>query len=154
MCGITGDMDMSVNNWEIPYRPVTLEDYPGVRPPLLEAVLALREIPPEQAQEFLSPGPEAMGDPMTMRDMPQAVARIKQAIENKETVMVYGDYDVDGITSLCLLTSYLRSQGLACRAYIPDRMEEGYGVNRQAVEKFAQEGVTLMITVDLSLIHI
>lgn len=141
-------MDMSVNNWEIPYRPVTLEDYPGVRPPLLEAVLALREIPPEQAQEFLSPGPEAMGDPMTMRDMPQAVARIKQAIENKETVMVYGDYDVDGITSLCLLTSYLRSQGLACRAYIPDRMEEGYGVNRQAVEKFAQEGVTLMITVD------
>ncbi len=142
------DCIMSAKKWEIPYRPVTAEDYPDTNTPLLEAVLALRKIPEELWETFLHPSPDAMGDPMTMTDMDKAVVRIHQAIANKEHVLVYGDYDVDGITSLCLLTSYLRNQGLVCSAYIPDRMEEGYGVNRQAVEKFAAEGVTLMITVD------
>ena len=140
---------MTTKNWEIPYRPITVQDFAaGKRPPLLEAVLALREIAPKDADQFLSPTMASLGDPMTMKDMPEAVERINRAIESKEKVAVYGDYDVDGITSLALMMSYLRSRGLTCSAYIPDRIEEGYGVNRQAVEKFAEENVSLIITVD------
>lgn len=140
---------MPAKNWEIPYRPITAKDFAGgIRPPLLEAVLALRKIPPQEASRFLEPTVTSLADPMTMKDMPQAVARINSAIKNKEKVAVYGDYDVDGITSLTLMMSYLRSRGLNCVPYIPDRVTEGYGVNRQAVEKFADEGVTLVITVD------
>ena len=140
---------MSGKRWEIPYHPVTLEDCAaGSRPPLLEAVLALRGIASEDAETFLHPAPGTLGDPMLLPDMPAAVARIRRAIENRETVLVYGDYDVDGITSLCLMTGYLRSRGVTCLAYIPDRVEEGYGVNRQAIDTFADKGVTLMITVD------
>jgi len=140
---------MTEKRWEIPHRPVTAEDFAdGAYPPLLGAVLALREIAPEDQAAFLHPDMSALGDPMNLPDMPQAVERITRAIERKETVAVYGDYDVDGITSLCLLADYLRSCGLNCSAYIPDRIEEGYGVNRQAIDKFAKEQVTLMITVD------
>ena len=135
--------------WEIPYRPVTADDYPrGKRPPLLEAVLALREISDAQADSFLRPTADCMGDPMTMRDMPKAVERIRAAISAHETVAIYGDYDVDGITSLSLVYSDLTARGLKCIPYIPDRIDEGYGVNRQAVEELAAQGVTLIITVD------
>ncbi len=134
--------------WEIPYRPITAADYPGRRPPLLEAVLALREISDAQAECFLHPSFACLGDAMSMQDMPKAVARIRQAIERKETVAIYGDYDVDGITSLSIVYSYLTSQGVPCIPYIPDRIDEGYGVNREAVEALANRGVTLIITVD------
>lgn len=140
---------MTAKRWDIPSRPITADDFAdGSYPPLLEAVLDLRHIAPENRASFLHPDMDALGDPMTMRDMPQAVERISRAIRNHEKVAVYGDYDVDGITSLCLLVDYLRSCGLNCSAYIPDRIEEGYGVNRGAIDQFAKESVTLMITVD------
>lgn len=139
---------MSGKQWEIPYRPITAADYTGAYPPLLEAVLALRGIPPEEAEEFLHPSIGQLGDPMELKDMPRAVQRIRQAIDAGETVAVYGDYDVDGITSLCLLVSYLRSRDMTCLAYIPNRLEEGYGVNLQAIDQFKAAGVTLIITVD------
>lgn len=73
---------------------------------------------------------------------------MREAIERGETVAVYGDYDVDGITSACLVTSYLRSRGLKCLPYIPDRLEEGYGLNSAALDIVRAGGATLMITVD------
>ena len=85
---------------------------------------------------------------MLMQGMPTAVARIRRAVERKESVAVYGDYDVDGITATCLLTDYLRGKGLRCVGYIPDRNEEGYGLNRAALESLRSEGVSLLITVD------
>lgn len=115
---------------------------------MLEAMLAFREISPEDAEAFLHPAITALGDPMKLRDMPRAVARIKRAIADKETVAVYGDYDVDGITSLSLVVDYLRRQGLHCLSYIPDRLEEGYGVNSNAIDKLKSEGVSLIVTVD------
>lgn len=139
---------MSGKQWEIPYRPITAADYNGPHPPLLEAVLALRGIGPEDAETFLHPSVKQLGDPMALKDMPQAVERIRRAVRDGETVAVYGDYDVDGITSLCLLVSYLRSTGLTCLSYIPDRLEEGYGVNLHAIDRFKEAGVSLIVTVD------
>lgn len=140
---------MAEKYWEIPHRPITAEDLPqGKRPPLLEAVLALREIDSQHADSFLYPTLDILGDPMKMKDMPKAVARIRKAIAEQEKVAIYGDYDVDGITSLSLLYSYLTAKGVECIPYIPDRIDEGYGVNQHAVELFADQGVDLMITVD------
>ena len=134
--------------WEIPSRPITAGDFRGKRPPLLEAVLALRKIADREVEAFLHPAFSALGDPMKMKGMPQAVARIRRAIETKEKVAIYGDYDVDGITSLSIVYSYLTAQGVDCLPYIPDRIDEGYGVNHEAVEMLANSGVSLIITVD------
>ena len=134
--------------WEIPSRPIIADEFRGKRPPLLEAVLALRKIPDADAEAFLHPVYESLGDAMRMKDMPEAVARIRRAIADKEKVAIYGDYDVDGITSLSIVYSYLTAQGVDCLPYIPDRIDEGYGVNHEAVEQLANSGVTLIITVD------
>lgn len=87
-------------------------------------------------------------DSYLMQDMEPAISRIQKAIAHKEQVAVYGDYDVDGITSGCLMTHYLRSCGLSCTLYIPDRIDEGYGLNRDAISALHHSGVTLIITVD------
>lgn len=118
-------------------------------PPLPAMVLCARGLDtPEKAKAFLDDREELLHDPFLLKDMDRAVARIKQALIHQETIAVYGDYDVDGITSTCLLTDYLRRQGASVIAYIPDRMEEGYGLSDQAVEQLHDQGVTLIITVD------
>ena len=93
-------------------------------------------------------GEECLHDPMLMKNMAQAVERLHRAMEKKEKVAVYGDYDVDGITSACLVADYLRTKGLDCCIYIPDRNEEGYGLNSAALELLSGEGTELIVTVD------
>lgn len=83
-----------------------------------------------------------------MLDMDKAAGRLRLALERDERIAVYGDYDVDGITATCLLTDFLRSEGAAVISYIPDRMEEGYGLNRDAVNTLHRQGVSLIVTVD------
>ena len=100
------------------------------------------------AKKFLEKDSGSFYSPSLLRDMDKAVARIRKAIENKEHVVVYGDYDVDGITSTALVVSYLREQGVDARAYIPDRQNEGYGINKNAIEKIHESGATLIISVD------
>ena len=118
-------------------------------PPLAALVLSARGVnTAEQARAFLSTGLEQLHDPMQLRDMDLAAARITSALEAGETVAVYGDYDVDGITATCLLTDYLCRRGARVIPYIPDRMEEGYGLNREAVAALHSQGVTLIVTVD------
>ena len=101
-----------------------------------------------EAKKFLDKNADGFYSPQLLTDMDKAVARIKKAVENKENVVVYGDYDVDGITSTALLVSYLREQGVDAQAYIPDRQNEGYGINKAAVEKIVSDGATLIISVD------
>lgn len=101
-----------------------------------------------EAKKFLDKNADSFYSPELLCDMDKAVARIKQAIENKEHVVVYGDYDVDGITSTALLVSYLRGHGVNAQAYIPDRQNEGYGINKAAVKKISESGATLLISVD------
>lgn len=87
-------------------------------------------------------------DPFTIIDMEKAVERIRRAVESFESIAVYGDYDVDGVTSTALLYSYLESVGANVTYYIPDREREGYGMNCDAVDRLHESGVSLIITVD------
>lgn len=117
--------------------------------PLLAAMLKVRGITSaEAAENFLEGGAECLLDPMLFKDMAKAVERIKAALKNKETLAVYGDYDVDGITATCLLADWLRSKGAECFTYIPDRIGEGYGINAAAIDKLRDKGVSLIISVD------
>ena len=90
----------------------------------------------------------SMPDPFLMKDMDKAVARVRLALDRGEKIAVFGDYDVDGITSTCLLTAFLRSLGADVVSYIPGRLEEGYGLNPIAIHQLHGEGVQLIITVD------
>ena len=116
--------------------------------PLSAMVLASRGVEnPKQARALLRcDGP--LDDPFLMTDMALAAGRVAVAIENREKIAVFGDYDVDGITATCLLYEFLRSCGADCVTYIPGRMEEGYGLNPTAIRQLAAQGVKLIVTVD------
>lgn len=115
---------------------------------LLVAILINRKIKEENIDVFLSPTRKNFHNPFLMPDMEIAVERILKAIENKEKVIIYGDYDVDGITSITVLKSFLEDRGLKVSQYIPNRLEEGYGLNKLAIDQIAKNQYTLMITVD------
>lgn len=116
---------------------------------LLATILANRNlIKSEDIKLFLQPTRNDFYDPYLITDMEIAVKRILKALKNKEKVTIYGDYDVDGITSITVLKSFLQDIGLETATYIPNRLKEGYGLNKQAIEKIKQEGCQLMITVD------
>ena len=102
---------------------------------------------PASLEEFLSDEP-CFDDPRNLVDIEKAADIINSYIEDGSRIAVYGDYDCDGITSTVLMFSYLKSRGADCVYYIPDRFDEGYGMNTGAVEKLAGEGIKLLITVD------
>ncbi|HLA43615.1 MAG TPA: DHH family phosphoesterase, partial [Aggregatilineales bacterium] len=101
----------------------------------------------ETAMDFLA-GRDVLYNPMQMKGMSQAVARIRQAIRKKEKIVVYGDFDADGVTSTVLLVETLEALGARVQPYIPHRVDEGYGLNTPALEQLASEGTNLVITVD------
>ena len=117
---------------------------------LLSSILVGRDIAQneEKLNVFLNPTRKDFYDPFLLPDMEIAVNRIIKAINNKEKIMIYGDYDVDGITSICVLKKFLEARGVEVEQVIPNRLEEGYGLNKDAVEKIAKSGYKLMITVD------
>ena len=116
---------------------------------LLSTILVNRNITQEEEiRLFLKPTRGDFHNPFLMQDMEKAVERILIAIEKKEKVTIYGDYDVDGITSITVLKSFLQERGLEVGTYIPNRLEEGYGLNKKAIETIAEKGCQLMITVD------
>jgi len=116
---------------------------------LISTILANRNITAEEEiRLFLSPTRKDFHNPFLITDMEKSVERIIKAIENKEKVTIYGDYDVDGITSITVLKSFLKDRGLETSQYIPNRLNEGYGLNNNAIEKIKEQGCDLMITVD------
>lgn len=102
----------------------------------------------KEVQKFLNPKLEELYDPFLINDMEIAVNRIIEACEKKEKVTIYGDYDVDGITSIAVLKSFLLELGMNVEHYLPSRLEEGYGLNNEAIKKIFEQGTTLLITVD------
>ena len=115
---------------------------------LLATILLNRNIEQEKIDKYLKPTRDDFYDPFLMKDMDKAVKRILQAIDNKEKTIIYGDYDVDGITSITVFKKFLAERGLDVDYYIPNRLEDGYGLNKEAIEKIAKEKYKLMITVD------
>ncbi|HDQ43972.1 MAG TPA: single-stranded-DNA-specific exonuclease RecJ [bacterium] len=102
----------------------------------------------EAARRFFRPAWEDLYDPFLMADMDKAVERISRALNKRESIFIYGDYDVDGITSVSLLTLFLRRLGANVFYYIPERLKEGYGLSLSGVRQAVECGTTLMITVD------
>lgn len=103
---------------------------------------------PASAHRFFAKEDELFHDPFLMRDMRQAAEAVLAAVEAHKRIVIYGDYDVDGVTSVCSLYLYLQSCGANVSYYIPDRLSEGYGISETAVRALAAEGISMMITVD------
>ena len=117
--------------------------------PLAARVLAARGLAePADAEGFLAARLTDLPDPFSMKGMDAAVARIVRAVESGEKIALYGDYDVDGVTSTSLLAGFLRAAGAEVATYVPHRLVEGYGLNTAAVEKLAREGAKLLVTLD------
>ncbi|MFZ5351400.1 MAG: single-stranded-DNA-specific exonuclease RecJ [Bacillota bacterium] len=116
---------------------------------LVARVLVNRDIDTlEKASYFISYGIEKLRDPFEMKDMSKAVDRIIEAIELNQKICIFGDYDVDGVTSTVIAVKILRSMDADVTYYIPNRVDEGYGLNIEAIENLAEEGIELIITVD------
>lgn len=117
--------------------------------PLAAAALCARGVDtPEKAASFLSTDIRGLHDPMRLCDMGEAVQQIRTAIAEKQKIIVFGDYDVDGITATCVLLRYLRSLGADADYYIPNRLSEGYGLSCAAMDALYEKGVRLIVTVD------
>lgn len=115
---------------------------------IISSILINREIKLNSVEIFLKPTRYDFHNPFEMPDMQKAVDRIIKAINNKEKIIIYGDYDVDGITSTAVLKSFLKDRGIDASFYIPNRLNEGYGLNKDAIKKISEENYKLIITVD------
>ncbi len=116
---------------------------------VLARVLVGRDVAVEDVAHYIQPAlRDLLPDPDTLTAMPDAVTRLMAAIENREKIAIFGDYDVDGATSSALLAEFLRQTGCDPQVYIPDRITDGYGPNQAIIEEFARANITLLITVD------
>ena len=117
--------------------------------PILSSMLVKRDIKTfDQAKTFFRPNFEMLHDPFLMKDMSIAVERIQKAVEKKESIMIFGDYDVDGTSSVALLSLYLESLGLCVTKYLPDRKNEGYGISINAIDNALKKKQKLIIALD------
>jgi single-stranded-DNA-specific exonuclease len=120
----------------------------GLQPPAAR-VLANRGFQdPSAARTFLSPDLSGLHDPLLMRDADRAVTRIEEAIRNRERILIYGDYDVDGTTSIVILKSALEVLGASAAWRVPHRLKDGYGMQNDAIERAAEDGIGLIVSVD------
>ena len=116
--------------------------------PLTARVLCGRGcVSPEDAKKQLDAS-APLCDPLAMKELGAAAALLQKAVADGTKIAVFGDYDVDGITATCLLTDFLRTLGADCCYYIPSRLEEGYGLNRDAIARLHAQHVRLIVTVD------
>lgn len=117
-------------------------------PPILAMLLQIRGITKQEEIEDFLQNDSVIASPFEIKDMQKGADRILTAIDNSEPICVYGDYDADGVTSTALLFSYLETVGANAMYYIPSREAEGYGMNKDAIDKLAEKGIKLIITVD------
>jgi single-stranded-DNA-specific exonuclease len=117
--------------------------------PIVSRILASRDIlTPDDARRYLNPSLQDLHSPFLLKGMRKAVERVIKAIHNRERITVYGDYDADGITSVVVLIKFLQQFLPDIDYYIPDRIQEGYGLNRTAVDRIKKGGSSLIITID------
>src|SRR5450432_3000702 len=131
--------------------PAAVADLAGaldIGPPAAKVLVHRGLADPAAARRFLDPSFDALHDPLAMRDMPAAVARLTRAILGREKILIYGDYDVDGTMSVVLLTKAIELAGGAAGYHVPHRLKDGYGMRTQVVEAAAEQGVKLIVSVD------
>jgi single-stranded-DNA-specific exonuclease len=119
-----------------------------IGPPAAKVLVHRGLADPVAARRFLHPSFDSLHDPLSMRDMPTAVARIASAIRGREKILIYGDYDVDGTMSVVLLTKVVELAGGVAGYHVPHRLKEGYGMRPEVVEAAAEQGVRLIVSVD------
>ena len=102
----------------------------------------------DSAKHFFRPEWSHLYDPLLMQDMDAAVLRIQKAIKDGEAVMIFGDYDVDGTTSVALVSTYLKDKIEKLRPYVPDRYSEGYGISKKGIDEAQADGISLIIALD------
>ncbi len=120
---------------------------------LVSNIIAQKNLSDNEIEKFLNPTRNDFYDPFLMPDMDKAIDRIEKAVKNQEKIIIYGDYDVDGITSTTILKRFFKDRGIEIDTYIPNRLNEGYGLNKKAIESIAKD-YTLMITVDCGITSI
>ena len=125
--------------------PLWFERYPALHPRVLQILYNRGVTSPEAIQAFLAEE-GAFESPWRMAGMHEAVFLIRQAVMHHRPITVYGDYDVDGVTATAILVQTLRAHGADVRPYIPDRIEEGYGLNAEALRSLAAAGARLLVT--------
>jgi len=141
---------MNDKRWEIA-NPISEEIHAALKDydPIIRQILFNRGISSsEQAEDFINAAAPPETDPFNLSSMAEAVDRISHAIDKNQSIVIYGDYDVDGVTATALLTHSLQLSGAQVQSYIPDRFEEGYGLNPDAIKTLHDQGVQLVITVD------
>ncbi|MEG1870172.1 MAG: single-stranded-DNA-specific exonuclease RecJ, partial [Oscillospiraceae bacterium] len=142
---------MKMMQWKLPKiqneKIKLLHSQTGLSMPVCSILVARGYDTSELIDDFIG-NEDSFYDPYLMKDMDKAVERIRIAVENQEKIVVYGDYDCDGITSTALLCSYFEAIGADVAYYIPNRDKEGYGLNTRAITAFAKKGINLIITVD------
>lgn len=134
--------------WEVANFQDVSEEMQGYGFIVAQLLLQRGIVTKEQGERFLRPDLANLGNPSEILDLDRAVERIKAAIADKEWIVVYGDYDVDGVTSSTVLTSAIRELGGKVDVYLPERLKEGYGLNIPALQQLKDEGADLIIAVD------
>jgi len=125
-----------------------LQEALGVNKPIAELLVKRNITNFEEAKHFFRPNLDQLHNPFLMKGMQEACARVLHSLRDNEPIMVFGDYDVDGTTSVALMSTYLRSLGVEVLSYIPDRYEEGYGISYQGIDFAKANGIQLIIALD------
>ncbi len=136
--------------WDIRERAPAehLKSFPGVHPLIVQLLWNRGVVDAESIQGFLDAGDRALAPPSSLKGIPEAISRLLVARANGEEVVVYGDYDVDGVSSTVLLTEALRAADIRASSFVPRRNVEGYGLNSEALERIQKEGTSLVVAVD------
>jgi len=137
-----------------PVLAATLGKELGISPIIAEILLRRGINQPEHIERFLSPSLSHLPEPNLFKGMEKAVKRLVQALERHEKILIYGDYDVDGISSTVIMVQFFRRIGMHVCYHIPSRMQEGYGLNSEILRQYAKEGVSLLVTVDCGISNI
>ncbi len=127
---------------------IQCSEFEGTSKVVLEILAGRGYSSPDEVTEFLSAKPKLTYDPFLLKNMAQAVDRIIDALAANKRICIYGDYDTDGVTAICLLLDFLGNLTQNLTYYVPSRFEEGYGLNKDAIDHIAADGVDLIITVD------
>ncbi len=143
---------MRASTWRLcpadPARAASLAEALGLHPLTGQLLVNRRLTQPSAAARFLHPGLETMGDPLALPEMPAAIERLRRAIAARESILIFGDSDADGLTASVILYETLRAQGASVRARQSNRITDGYGLPRAFLKPIARSGVTLVILVD------